>query len=33
MENFGIPALTDDDEYENDYLPDSDTESKKEVKS
>ena len=24
MENFGIPALTDEDEYENDYIPDSD---------
>ena len=31
MENFGIPALTDEDEYENDYIPDSDNESKKEV--
>ena len=26
MENFGIPATTDEDEYENDYLPDTDTE-------
>jgi hypothetical protein len=32
MENFGIPALTDEDEYENDYIPDSDSESKKETK-
>lgn len=31
MENFGIPALTDEDEYENDYIPDSDSESKKET--
>lgn len=33
MENFGIPALADEDEYENDYIPDSDIESKKETKS
>lgn len=33
MENFGIPALTDEDEYENDYIPDSDSESKKETKA
>ena len=27
MENFGIPALTEEDEYENDYIPDSDAEN------
>jgi hypothetical protein len=32
MENFGIPALTDEDEYKNDDIPDSDSESKKETK-
>lgn len=32
MENFGIPALTDEDEYENDYIPDSDSESMRETK-
>ena len=26
MENFGIPAVTEEDEYENDYIPDSDAE-------
>jgi len=26
MENFGIPAVTEEDEYENDYIPDSDNE-------
>ena len=31
MENFGIPALIDEDEYENDYIPDSDSEGKKET--
>jgi len=26
MENFGVPVLADEDEYENDYIPDSDNE-------
>lgn len=26
MENFGIPAIIEEDEYENDYFPDSDAE-------
>lgn len=26
MENFGIPAVTEEDEYENDYAGDSDDE-------
>lgn len=26
MENFGVPVLAEEDEYENDYLPDSDAE-------
>lgn len=26
MENFGIPTLSDEEEYENDYIPDSDAE-------
>ena len=26
MENFGIPTLSDEEEYENDYIPDSDEE-------
>lgn len=24
MENFGVPVLAEEDEYENDYIPDSD---------
>ena len=31
MENFGIPVLNEEDEYENDYLPDSDTDTTKEI--
>ena len=27
MENLGIPAVSDEDEYENDYTPDSDDEN------
>jgi hypothetical protein len=27
MENFGIPSVTEDEEFENDYQPDSDTEA------
>lgn len=27
MENFGIPTLSDEEEYENDYIPDSDAEA------
>ena len=30
MENFGIPTLSDEEEYENDYIPD--TEDEKEPK-
>lgn len=30
MENFGIPVVSEDDEYENDYIPDSDSETKDE---
>jgi len=26
MENFGVPVLSEEDEYENDYIPDSDAE-------
>lgn len=26
MENFGVPVLAEEDEYENDYIPDSDIE-------
>jgi len=29
MENFGIPTLSDEEEYENDYIPDSDEEKDK----
>ena len=29
MENFGAPALAEEDEYENDYIPDSDAEDGK----
>lgn len=28
MENFGVPVLSEEDEYENDYIPDSDAEVK-----
>ena len=28
MENFGVPVVAEDDEYENDYVPDSDGEEK-----
>jgi len=27
MENFGVPTLSEEDEYENDYIPDSDVEN------
>ena len=30
MENFGIPTLSDEEEYENDYIPDTDDEVKEE---
>ena len=30
MENFGIPTLSDEEEYENDYIPDTDEEKEKE---
>ena len=33
MENFGVPVLAEEDEYENDYVPDSDTESVKAKKA
>ena len=26
MENFGVPVVSDEEEQENDYIPDSDTE-------
>jgi hypothetical protein len=29
MENFGIPAISEEEEYENDYIPDSDEEKDK----
>jgi len=29
MENFGVPVLAEEDEYENDYIPDSDAETEK----
>ena len=29
MENFGIPPTTDDEEFENDYQPDSESEGPK----
>lgn len=29
MENFGIPALVEEDEAENDYVPDTDDEEEK----
>lgn len=29
MENFGVPVLAEEDEYENDYIPDSDAETPK----
>lgn len=32
MESFGIPPFSEEDEFENDYIPDSDTEQEKEVK-
>ena len=28
MENFGVPVLSEEDEYENDYIPDTDDEEK-----
>ena len=31
MENFGIPAIVEEDEYENDYFPDSDDEAEAEA--
>ena len=31
MENFGIPPFTEEEEFENDYIPDSDEEKKEDV--
>ena len=30
MENFGVPAMSEEEEYENDYIADSDDEKPKE---
>ena len=32
MENFGIPPFTEEEEFENDYIPDSDEEKKEDAK-
>jgi hypothetical protein len=33
MENFGVPVLAEEDEYENDYIPDSDHEAETDLHS
>jgi len=31
MENFGVPVIAEEEEYENDYIPDSDNEEDAEM--